>query len=64
MDLKYFEQRLRDSERALQDFETSGFRLIEFTSQGERDVTEEHKEYLQRALVEYQRVVTWLKTKP
>ena len=55
--LEYFERRKQQIEEEIQHSETPGFRLIEITPQGERDITEQHRERLRKARDGYQQAI-------
>lgn len=59
--LRYFERRKRESDEAIIFAKTTpGFRLWQKTLDGEKDITAEHIESLERARDEYQKAIDYL----
>jgi len=53
----YFTKRLHEAEKRLEDAKAPGWRLIEKTANGERDITAQHLKWLQSEVDEYRKVL-------
>ncbi len=65
MDLvEYFEQRVKDTEEQIRYCRTEpGFKILQVTTTGERDITAEHIESLERARDDYQQAIDHIKAR-
>lgn len=53
--VQYFERQAERCQRELEEFDAAGLKVFELTDRGERDTTEEHRQWLITARDEYRR---------